>query len=190
MNSATVPFTVSKTAVQKVFTSAAPTQQPAGPAVASSNSSTPWIWIAIAALGGLALLALLAWWLLRRRGGRHHEYVPTVVMPLPPLPPVRTPLAVSSTEAAEAAVPLAHLPSASMEFSPSAYRATQEEQHSSDPSDVCDGDHLWEVAYDRGELGRDGVWRFPHKCRECGLELMATDTADAAAQAHAPAARR
>jgi hypothetical protein len=27
------------------------------------------------------------------------------------------------------------------------------------------------------------VWRFPHRCRNCGLELMATDIADASAQA-------
>ena len=34
--------------------------------------------------------------------------------------------------------------------------------------------HYWEVAYDRGQLGDDGVWRFPHRCRNCGLELLAT----------------
>ncbi|MDQ1496510.1 MAG: hypothetical protein QOG69_2993, partial [Actinomycetota bacterium] len=44
-------------------------------------------------------------------------------------------------------------------------------------------DHLWEVAYDRGQLGGDGVWRFPHRCRTCGLELFAADIADASAQA-------
>jgi hypothetical protein len=190
MNSATSPFTVSKTDVKQVFTSAAPTQQPAGPAVASSTSSTQWVWIAIAALGALAVLALLAWWLLRRRGRKHPEYMPTVVMPLPPLPPVRTPQAASPTEPHEATAPVPYLPAAATEFSPAAYAATQSEPVSTDPSaDACDGDHLWEVAYDRGELGRDGVWRFPHKCRECGLELMAIDTADAATQAHAPAAR-
>ena len=191
MNSATVPFTVSKTAVKQVFTSAAPTKQPAGPAaVASSNNSTPWVWIAVAALGGLALLALLAWWLLHRRGGTRPEYVPTVVMPLPPLPPLRGEAAVP-IEREEPAAPAPHPPASSMEFAPSAYGITRDEPVlTGSTAGLCEGHHLWEVAYDRGELGRDGAWRFPHRCRECGLELMATDTADAAAQALAPAPRR
>ena len=45
-----------------------------------------------------------------------------------------------------------------------------------------DHEHLWEVAYDRGELGSDGNWRFPHRCRTCGAELFARDVADASAQ--------
>jgi hypothetical protein len=44
-------------------------------------------------------------------------------------------------------------------------------------------DHLWEVAYHRGILGNDGVWRFPHHCRDCGRELLATDVTDASRQA-------
>ena len=47
----------------------------------------------------------------------------------------------------------------------------------------ADDDHLWEVAYDRGHLGSDGVWRFPHRCRTCGRELLATDVRDASARA-------
>ena len=54
----------------------------------------------------------------------------------------------------------------------------------SGPSPDCD--HYWEVAYDRGQLGEDGVWRFPHRCRNCGLELLASDVADAASQAAVP----
>ena len=49
----------------------------------------------------------------------------------------------------------------------------------------CDPHHFWEVAYDRGQLGANGVWRFPHRCRNCGLELLASDVADATAQAAA-----
>jgi hypothetical protein len=49
----------------------------------------------------------------------------------------------------------------------------------------CDPHHFWEVAYDRGQLGEDGVWRFPHRCRNCGLELLARDVDDATAQADA-----
>src|SRR5205085_9311164 len=48
---------------------------------------------------------------------------------------------------------------------------------------VSDCDHYWEVAYDRGQLGEDGVWRFPHHCRNCGLQLVASDVSDATAQA-------
>jgi hypothetical protein len=49
----------------------------------------------------------------------------------------------------------------------------------------CDPYHFWEVAYERGELGADGVWRFPHRCRNCGLELLASDVSDATARADA-----
>jgi hypothetical protein len=51
----------------------------------------------------------------------------------------------------------------------------------------CDPHHFWDVAYERGELGGDGVWRFPHRCRNCGFELLARDVADATAQADARA---
>jgi hypothetical protein len=46
-------------------------------------------------------------------------------------------------------------------------------------------EHDWEVAYDRGHLAEDGLWRFPHRCRTCGLELLAADRAAANAQADA-----
>jgi hypothetical protein len=44
-------------------------------------------------------------------------------------------------------------------------------------------EHAWDVAYDRGSLGQDGVWRFPHRCRVCGVELLARDVTDASTQA-------
>ncbi|MFL5926230.1 MAG: hypothetical protein ACJ77E_04780, partial [Gaiellaceae bacterium] len=50
----------------------------------------------------------------------------------------------------------------------------------------ADHDHLWDVAYDRGELGPDGVWRFPHRCRICSRQVVASDVSDAAARAGAP----
>jgi hypothetical protein len=52
-------------------------------------------------------------------------------------------------------------------------------------SPPCDPYHFWEVGYDRGELGADGTWRFPHRCRNCGLEVLARDISDASAQADA-----
>lgn len=48
---------------------------------------------------------------------------------------------------------------------------------------ACVPYHYWDVAYDRGQLGADGVWRFPHRCRTCELELLAADITDASAQA-------
>jgi Bacterial protein of unknown function (DUF916) len=45
--------------------------------------------------------------------------------------------------------------------------------------------HDWEADFDRGHLAGDGVWRFPHRCRTCGLELLAADATAANAQADA-----
>lgn len=43
--------------------------------------------------------------------------------------------------------------------------------------------HYWQVRYDEPVLGDDGVWRFPHRCRDCGLEVLARDVRDATASA-------
>jgi hypothetical protein len=50
-----------------------------------------------------------------------------------------------------------------------------------------DCEHDWEADFDRSHLADDGVWRFPHRCRTCGLQVLAADAAAATAQA---AARR
>ena len=182
--SATRPFAVSKTDVQQVFTSSKPTQQPAagsttGSAESSSSSSTPWGWIVGALVAG-ALLLLLVLQLRRRGGGGGADRVPTVVMPLPPpVTPGREPEprngGAGPTPAAEPA-PAADASSPPPVWSEPAAEATT-------AADPCRGDHLWEVAYDRGDLARDGVWRFPHHCRTCGMDVLATDPADATAQA-------
>lgn len=52
-------------------------------------------------------------------------------------------------------------------------------------SSACDESHLWGVAYHQGVLGNDGAWRFPHRCRTCGLEVLGRDVGDATAQAAA-----
>jgi hypothetical protein len=174
--SADPSFTVSKTDVKQVFTTATPTKQPKGGVLASSGSSTPWGWIAAGVAGGLLLLAGL-WWILRRRRGDRHEYVPTVVMPLPPLPATSFE---PQPPGPEEPLPVAEPPATAQEAA--AFLAPRPPE-----SELCREGHLWQVAYDRGDLGRDGIWRFPHRCRTCGLELMATDAADATAQAHAPA---
>jgi MYXO-CTERM domain-containing protein len=187
-------FSISKQDVQQVFTSAAPQTPPPG-TVAAGGSSKPWTLIG-AVVAGVLLLLLLLLWLLRRR--RSEPTGGTTVVPRstsaaaavapravasiverteppaavpPPLPPEPAPQPQPEpVQAAAASTPVPMAPS-----QPAPVRQARNPE--------CDPDHFWEVAYDRGELGEDGVWRFPHRCRNCGLELMASDVADASAQA-------
>jgi hypothetical protein len=183
-------FSVSKEDVQQVFTSAAPQKPPPALIGSSSSSSPPWVLIAAAVVGGL-LVVLLLLWLLRRRRRAKSMLAPTTVQrstsaaaaardagsvadrtdPPPPVPPPLPPEPEPEPGLVAAAAPVA-----------TAQRAPQRTR----PQE-CDPDHFWEVAYDRGQLGGDGVWRFPHRCRNCGLELLARDVADASAQADARA---
>ena len=48
--------------------------------------------------------------------------------------------------------------------------------------ELCAGHHYWRVDWDRGELGPDGLLLYPHRCRNCGIEVKATDIGDAAAK--------
>ena len=50
------------------------------------------------------------------------------------------------------------------------------------PSPAGREPHLWAVAYHHGVLGDDGIWRFPHRCRTCGVEVLGRDIGDATAQ--------
>jgi len=54
------------------------------------------------------------------------------------------------------------------------------------PGPTCAAAHDWEVAYHRGFRGDDGVWRFPHRCRDCATELLARNVVDATARCAAP----
>jgi WxL Interacting Protein, peptidoglycan binding domain len=175
----TRPLAVSKEDVQQVFTSASPTQAPpettAAPA-ASSSSSHSWPLIGLIAGAVLLLLAAVLWRILRRRPSAPVAPAATVepavvearTAPPPPAPVAEEPAPVPEPapwpEPGEPAPPLP--PPPPPEPSPAA------------PAH----EHLWEVAYERGELGADGVWRFPHRCRTCGAELLARDVADASAQ--------
>ncbi len=51
------------------------------------------------------------------------------------------------------------------------------------PRSTCGSSHFWEVDYEQARRGDDGVWRFPHRCRDCGLAVEARDISDASAQA-------
>ena len=172
--------------VKQVFTSAAPQQPPAGSVVADSGSSTPWALI-VGVAAAVLLLLLVVWLLLRRRrrGGDDDDDLevgePRQVLPSPPPPaapaPVEPPVA-----PIEPTPPVAPTPAAAAErAAPAAPAAAAAAARPASPA--CDPHHYWEVAYERGELGDDGVWRFPHRCRNCGLELLATDIQDASAQA-------
>jgi hypothetical protein len=181
-------FTVSKQDVQQVFTSATPQKPPPGVSSSDNDSKLPFGIIAAAAAGGLAVL-LLAMWLLgrrRRTPGRPQETFQRIP-PAPPAPAAEEPHAEPGP-----------LPSVSERTAPPpppdpvAPPAAATPAPPSEPAPVgpspCE-QHLWEVAYERGELGADGVWRFPHRCRNCGLELLARDVADASAGAGAAAAQ-
>lgn len=156
---------ISNEDVKQVFTSAAPTQQPPTADTSSGGDSPPW---ALIGAGVAALVVLLALVLLLRRRRRRDEPAAEApvepLQPLPPLPPVRD-------EPVEPEPTFEPEPAVAAEPPPRPRPAS------------CDPHHYWEVAYERGKLGDDGVWRFPHRCQNCGLELLATDIADASAQA-------
>jgi hypothetical protein len=166
-------FSVSSSDVKQVFTSAQPTKAPPGGASGSSSSGLPtWAYGAIGA-GVLVVLLLLLLLLMRRRGDREPAagttlQRPAEVVTAPPPPP------------APATLPT---PAAIPEPAPEAPAPPPPTPAAATPGGTCD--HTWDVAYDRGQLGTDGVWRFPHRCRSCGVELLARDVADATAQANA-----
>lgn len=169
-------FSISKQDVKQVFTSAAPQAPPPTTAGSSSSSNPPWALIGVAVLVAL-LLALLVFQLLRRRRTPKAATPSSVPAPLPPEPGAAEPEPEHAPEAAEPEQPVL----AETEAAQEARHAVSEQTRSPE----CDPHHYWDVAYDRGDLGDDGIWRFPHRCRNCGLELLARDVDDATAHADA-----
>ena len=165
-------FSISKQDVQQVFTSAAPQTPPPNAAASggSGSSETPWALISAAAFGAL-LLGLLVFQLLRRRGRSEAAAPPAAPAPLPAEPEHQPEIEAVEPE------PVLDRAEAAQEARQSVAEQTR--------SPECDPHHYWDVAYDRGELGNDGIWRFPHRCRNCGLELLARDVDDATAHADA-----
>ena len=47
------------------------------------------------------------------------------------------------------------------------------------PAASCEPYHHWIPDYDAGVDGPDGVTRFPHRCRDCGLQVVAKDVSEA-----------
>jgi hypothetical protein len=193
-------FTISKSDVQQVFTSAAPQTAPPGATGSSTVSKKHWLLIGPAA-GGLVVLLLLLWLLLRRRRSKALRRPPTIVQrsapsaaEIPPPPPFAAVPAPSPPPPAEnrpfparveertAPPPPPIPPPVPPPPLPEPAAPVQGAAPAGRPPE-CDPYHFWDVAYERGQLGEDGVWRFPHRCRNCGLELLAADVADASAQA-------
>jgi hypothetical protein len=178
------PLSVSKQDVQQVFTSAAPTLTPPGATASSGTSSKdhPWLLIVLIAAVVVLLFAALLWWLRRRR--RAAETTPAA--PEPILAPAAVEERTAPPPAPEPApVPEEAFPASEPAPWPEPGEPAEPLPPPPPPSPAAatpDHEHLWEVAYAQGELGDDGVWRFPHHCRTCGAELLARDVADATAQ--------
>jgi hypothetical protein len=160
-SSAAPQFSVSQENVTKVFKPTKPTQVgPGGVVAASKGSSKLFEYIAIA-LGALLLAG----------GGyffavmRNRRPVTVTATPVPP-PPTPSP---------EPLTPAATLPPSPP---PAAAGSGQGR---------CEGFHYWQVDWDRGEPGPDGPMTYPHRCRNCGVEVRATDIGDASAKAGIPA---
>ena len=198
-------FSISRQDVQQVFTSATPQAAPPGTSTGSS-SNPPWILIAAGVIAALLLILLLLRVLRRRRGADEEgstivqrstsaaaaDAAPAIGSVVerteppppapPPLPPEPQPEPVAPEPEPE------HQPQHQPEFAPAPPEPVPPPAPAA-PAQTrrpeCDPHHFWEVAYDRGQLGEDGVWRFPHRCRNCGLELLARDVEDATAQADA-----
>lgn len=153
-------FTVSDADVQQVFSSSQPTQTAPGTSTnaSSSSSSTPtWVYVAIAA-AIVVVLILIALLLLRKRRGRKTPAPPTTMVKLPPEPAPAPEPETASVQEPEPATPTV---------------------------EACTPYHYWDVDYEHGVHGSDGQWRFPHRCRNCGLEVLARDVTDASDQAAA-----
>jgi hypothetical protein len=43
----------------------------------------------------------------------------------------------------------------------------------------CEGFHYWDVDWQRPQRGANGAVVYPHRCRRCGVEVLAVDIADA-----------
>ena len=50
-------------------------------------------------------------------------------------------------------------------------------------AEACAGFHYWQVDWDQGEAGPDGRMTYPHRCRNCGIEVRAHDIGEASALA-------
>ncbi|HWB22135.1 MAG TPA: Fn3-like domain-containing protein [Gaiellaceae bacterium] len=155
---------VSQASVAQVFKSSTPTKVGSGVSSALNNGSSKGGKSAIKkygpfAAGGLIVILLLVVLILllstRRPKPRPSEPDASAVSPEPVAP-------ASAVAAAPAPIP-----------TPSALAS----------DDPCVPYHYWEVKWDQGRPGPNGVTLYPHRCRNCGIQVIATDINDAADQA-------
>jgi Bacterial protein of unknown function (DUF916) len=170
---ATPPLKVSAASVAQVFKSSSPTTLSPGVASALKNgkgskesSLRKYGPYAAAALIVIALLVFLIILLSTRRSrSRRREpdqgSPPAAAAQAAVVPPVAPP-APPAVVAAPATAPSAA------------------EEAGSDP---CVPFHYWEVLWDQARPGPGGVTLYPHRCRNCGIQVIATDINDAADQA-------
>lgn len=169
-------FSVSKQNVTQVFRAAAPTRRSGGARGGFSSLSTATRWALIGAIAAalVLLLSLLLVFLRRRRRGLPVRARTGGEPPAAPAPEPRP-----RHEPPDADLVAEHRP----RRDPPRAAPVVERAAPRPPRTGTDCAHYWDVAYDRGELGGDGAWRFPHRCRNCGREVLAANVEDAAAQA-------
>ena len=155
MSSASPQFSVSQENVQKVFKPGKPTNVGPGGVVAAPASSSS-LYKWLAIGFGALLLAGAGYFFAVVRQRRP---VTVTATPVPPPPPAAGPPVVGSPAAAP----------------PPAAPA----------SGPCQGYHYWQADWMHGQVGPDGVLLYPHRCRNCGIEVRAADIGDAAQKAAA-----
>jgi MYXO-CTERM domain-containing protein len=185
-------FTVTPQDVRRVFTAAptlavatAPTPTtttPTSTSTGGSSSGTSTLVYVVAAAVAALLLILLVYLLARRR--RRPAAIVTIPAP-PPHPPAGSAVGIPVPAPAPPPAPADERPPAAEppapELTPEPEPAPETEAPATAPA--CDPYHYWEVDYDGSVRGVDGVWRFPHRCKSCGLEVLARDVLDASEQA-------
>jgi hypothetical protein len=175
MSSAAPQFKVTQENIQHVFKPGAPTRVgPGGVVAAPASSSSLWQWIAIGL--GAVLLAGGGYFFAVMRQRRP---VTVTVTPIPPAPPP----AAAPAPTADPAPTAAPTPDPAPAAAAAPVVAAQAPAEAA--LERCEGFHYWQVDWERGELGPDGVLVYPHRCRSCGIEVKAADIGDAATKAAA-----
>jgi hypothetical protein len=162
------PLKVSAASVAQVFKSTSPTKVSPGitSALGSGSKESSLRKYGPYAAAGLIVVLLLIFLIVLLSTRRSRRPTPGQVSP--------------PASAAEAAVvpPVAPAPPVAAVVPPPA--PPQEVAPGSDP---CVPFHYWEVLWDQARPGPAGVTLYPHRCRNCGIQVIATDINDAADQA-------
>ncbi len=190
--SAAPSFTISKKSVQQVFQSSKASQVALG--VASPPGRPIWQY---AAAGGVALILLIAvFWLIysNRRLKRRTAAASPAPAPASSVDPIVAPMTATPAQA-PAATPQPAAPTPTVDPAPvtpvavtpvppaPSVTPVPPAPTSSPAAASCGAFHYWVVDWDHPQVGIDGLQRYPHRCRNCGTEVLATDISDATTQA-------